>query len=238
MVNATTRVWIGTSGFQYPEWKGAFYPQDLPASKMLAYYAERFRTTEINYSFHRIPSAKTIHGWAAATPDQFKFSLKAPQKITHFAKLRDCGDTLNFFHKAIALLGEKLGIVLFQLPPNFKKDAALLESFLRDLPFGMRAAMEFRHTSWFDDDVFSQLKTCNVALCIAESDTLSAPQIATADFGYLRLRRGDYQSSDVARWTHFVRQQPDWQEAFIYFKHEESGTGPKFAREMMSLLGT
>ncbi|HEY8650057.1 MAG TPA: DUF72 domain-containing protein, partial [Chthoniobacterales bacterium] len=177
--------WIGTSGFQYTEWKGTFYPETLPASKMLLFYAERFSTTEINYTFRRIPSGKTIESWFNATPARFKFSLKAPQKVTHFAKLRDCADTLRYFYQVILDLESKLGPVLFQLPPAFKKDAPLLASFLNDIPSGSRAAFEFRHTSWFDDEVFALLKDKNMALCIADSEKLSAPVVVTADYGYL-----------------------------------------------------
>ena len=138
------KFWIGTSGFQYAEWKGNFYPEDLPAAKMLAFYAERLSTTEINYTFHRIPAAKTIDNWKQLTPELFRFALKAPQKITHWSKLRDCADTLEYFLKVVSGLGERLGPVLFQLPPTFKKDADVLSSFLREFP-DMRAAFEFRH---------------------------------------------------------------------------------------------
>jgi uncharacterized protein YecE (DUF72 family) len=232
-------LWIGTSGFQYAEWKGTFYPEDMPTAKMLPYYAERLATTEINYSFHRIPSAKTIEGWWKATPERFKFSLKAPQKITHWSKLRNCGDTLRFFHQVICDLEKKLGCVLFQLPPTLKKDAALLQAFLVDVPEGMRCAFEFRDGSWFDDDIFQLLKAKNLALCIADSDKLATPIVATADYGYLRLRRGDYQDADVARWADVIREkQSAWSGAFVYFKHEESGIGPKLATKMMELLAT
>ena len=139
--------WIGTSGFQYPEWKGTFYPEDLPTSKMLAFYAQRFTTTEVNYSFRRIPSPKTIQNWYEGTPPQFKFSLKAPQKVTHFAKLKNCGDTMGYFCQVITDLEAKLGLVLFQLPPNFKKDTALLADFLECVPAGLRAAFEFLEQS-------------------------------------------------------------------------------------------
>lgn len=232
-------LWIGTSGFQYAEWKGTFYPEDLPASKMLPYYAERFSTTEINYSFHRIPSAKTIEGWWKATPERFKFSLKAPQKVTHFAKLRNCGDTLRYFHQVICDLEKKLGPVLFQLPPTLKKDAALLQAFLVDVPDGMRAAFEFRDPSWFDDEIFDLLKTKNFALCIAEGEKLATPNVATADYGYLRLRREDYQDTDVVRWSEVIKARESvWSHAFVYFKHEKSGIGPKLAQQMIQLLDT
>jgi uncharacterized protein YecE (DUF72 family) len=230
------KTWIGTSGFQYTEWKGNFYPEDLPASKMLPYFAERLRTTEINYTFHRIPSAKTIENWKAQTPEDFSFALKAPQKITHWSKLRDCQDTIAYFCRVISDLGERLGPVLFQLPPNFKKDAEVLRSFLRELPT-IRAAFEFRHESWLDEEIFDLLRSSNLALCLADTEKMAAPTIVTADYGYLRLRREDYTGEDVARWATFVRQQDaQWQEAFVYFKHEDAGIGPKLAQEMMELL--
>ena len=231
-------LWIGTSGFQYPEWRGTFYPEVFPVSKMLPYYAERFSSTEVNYTFRRIPSAKTIDAWTAATPPQFRFSLKAPQTVTHFAKLRDCADTLRYFHQVTSALGDKLGAVLFQLPPGFKKDVPVLAAFLEELPTGMRGAFEFRHESWFDDEVFATLKARNVALCIADSAKLSTPVVATADYGYLRLRREDYTSDDIARWAETVQaKQAQWSDAFVYFKHEESGIGPKFAAEFRQHFG-
>ena len=230
-------LWVGTSGFQYTEWKGTFYPEDLPAAKMLSFYAERLSTTEVNYSFHRIPSAKSIQSWWEGTPERFKFSLKAPQKVTHFAKLRNCGDTLRYFFQVISDLEAKLGVVLFQLPPAFKKDAALFSDFLNDVPSGMRAAFEFRHTSWFDDEIFNLLKGKNLALCLADSETLSTPIVVTADYGYLRLRREDYQTTDVARWGDLIKEQgTNWSDAFIYFKHEESGIGPKLATQLREMF--
>src|SRR6185295_11798296 len=230
---------IGTSGFQYPEWKGTFYPEDLPAAKMLPFYAERFSTTEINYTFRRIPSPKTIENWCKLTPEKFKFALKAPQKITHFAKLQGCDDTLTYFYKVVSALGNRLGPILFQLPPFLRKDAALLGDFVRCFPQAMRAAFEFRHGSWFDDEIFSILKAHNVALCLSESDKLSAPLVMTADFGYLRLRREDYVQDDVRRWADVIRgNSVGWSDAFVYFKHEESGIGPKLASQMMQMFGS
>ena len=230
------KLWIGTSGFQYAEWKGNFYPEDLPAAKMLPFYAERFSTTEINYSFHRIPSAKTVDNWNALTPQNFRFALKAPQKITHWSKLRDCADTFEYFYGVVSKLREKLGPILFQLPPTFKKDAAVLGSFLREMPL-IPAAFEFRHKSWFDDEIFGLLKKRNLALCIADTDAIATPQKITADYGYLRLRREDYQKIDIERWAKFVwEQEGKWREAFVYFKHEESGIGPKLAKQMAELI--
>ena len=201
---------------------------------MLPYYAERFATTEINYTFHRIPSAKTIDGWYKAAPERFRFSLKAPQKVTHWAKLRNCADTLSYFHQVICDLEKKLGCVLFQLPPTLKKDAALLEAFLNDIPDGMRAAFEFRDAAWFSDDIFELLKRKNLALCVAESEKLATPDVATANYGYLRLRREDYQEADVARWSDAIMgHDAQWSDAYVYFKHEESGIGPKLAQQMI-----
>ena len=230
------KLWIGTSGFQYAEWKGNFYPEDLPAAKMLPFYAERLATTEINYTFHRIPAAKTIDNWKQLTPENFRFSLKAPQKITHFAKLRDCADTLRYFYDVVSALEAKLGPVLFQLPPNFKKDTFVLGDFVNGLPGGMRAAFEFRHESWFDEEVFDLLKATKTALCIADSEKLTAPKVSTANWGYLRLRREDYSKIDIEHWVEFVRAQHGWDDVFIYFKHEEAGIGPKLAAQMMALL--
>jgi uncharacterized protein YecE (DUF72 family) len=229
--------WIGTSGFQYSEWKGNFYPEDLSTAKMLSFYAEQFATTEVNYTFHRIPAQKTIENWKAKTPEKFRFALKAPQKITHWAKLRDCSDTLEYFCKVVTDLGERLGPVLFQLPPTFKKDADVLGAFLRELP-SMRAAFEFRHESWFDDEIFDLLCSRNIALCIADTDAIATPEKITADYGYLRLRRADYSEEDVKRWSQFVRgQKANWTDAFVFFKHEESGIGPKLAKQMIEILG-
>lgn len=231
------KTWVGTSGFQYSEWKGTFYPEDLPAAQMLSYYAERFSTTEINYTFHRIPAPKTIENWCKLTPPSFRFGLKASQKITHFAKLRNCQDTVDYFYEVACGLGDRLGPVLFQLPPQLKKDAELLARFTESLPASMRAAFEFRDSSWFDDEVFEILRKRNCSLCIADTEKLATPAVATADWGYLRLRREDYQSADVERWTGAIDEKADtWSEVFIYFKHEESGIGPKLAAQMLTLL--
>jgi uncharacterized protein YecE (DUF72 family) len=229
--------WVGTSGFQYPEWRGTFYPEKFPPAKMLPFYAERFSTSEINYTFYRIPNSKTIGAWDSSTPERFRFGLKAPQKITHIAKLRNCAELLDVFQRVVSALGSKLGPVLFQLPPNFKKDAALLNEFLDGVPDGLRMAFEFRHSSWFDDEIFTHLKNHNAALCIAESSDLVTPSIVTTDFGYLRLRREDYEKADIARWAKFIEAQEKlWSDTFVYFKHEESGIGPQLATQLMEEL--
>ncbi len=231
--------WIGTSGFQYAEWKGTFYPETMPTAKMLPFYGERFSSTEINYTFRRFPSEKTVARWVQETPAAFRFSLKAPQRITHFAQLKDCAEILYAFQRAVSGLGDKSGPVLFQLPPTFKKDTGRLADFLHEVPPEMRAAFEFRHASWFDDEVFSTLHKANAALCLAESADLATPPVATANFGYLRLRREDYAEADFARWAEFVlTQEKQWAAAHIYFKHEESGIGPKFAAAFRERLQT
>ncbi len=227
---------IGTSGFQYPEWKGTFYPADLPTAKMLPFYGEHFPTTESNYTFRQMPKPATLRRWAELTPTDFRFSLKAPQRITHFAKLRDCADSVRYFCETARELGPKLGTILFQLPPSFAKDLALLETFLRDLPSANRAAFEFRHPSWFDPETASVLRNANAALCIAESDDLVTPLTSTADHGYLRLRKPNYTDDELERWTEQIIAQSQWTDTFIYFKHEESGTGPAFADRLTSAL--
>jgi uncharacterized protein YecE (DUF72 family) len=229
--------WIGSSGFQYPEWKGIFYPEKMAPGRMLSFYAEHFSTTEVNYSFRRIPSRQTILNWAAATPEHFKFSFKAPQKVTHFARLRDSADVMDYFSGVVGVLGPKLGPVLFQLPPDFEKDVPRLEFFLETLPKRISAAFEFRNPSWFDDEVFTALESHNAALCVAESEKISTPKIVTADFGYLRLRREDYLEDDLDNWADFIRRHLSrWSEAFIYFKHEEKAVGPKYAQQMQQAL--
>jgi uncharacterized protein YecE (DUF72 family) len=230
-------IWVGTSGYNYPEWKGSFYPSDLASAKMLPYYAARFPTVEINATFYRMPTAKTLAGWDAATPAGFVLALKAPQRITHFARLRGIDDPLRFFCDVARTLGPKLGPLLFQLPPNFKKDTDRLAETLFLLPPDLRCAFEFRHDSWLSDDVYDLLRRRNAALCIAEGETMSTPVVATADFGYLRLRDEGYGDADRKRWAEIIRGLgTSWRETFVYFKHEESGTGPAFARRLAELL--
>lgn len=228
---------IGTSGFQYKEWKGRFYPGDLPLARMLPYYADHFSSTEINYSFRRIPSASTLAKWDGLTPAHFVFSFKAPQKITHWAKLRGAGEETARFFDALSFLGPKQGAILFQLPPAFKKDTAVLLEFLATLPPKIRIAFEFRHASWFSDDVFAALAAHGAALCLAESADLQTPFHATAGFGYLRLRREDYSAADLKAWARKISAQR-WNEAFVYFKHEDAAVGPKFAAAFARLFSS
>jgi uncharacterized protein YecE (DUF72 family) len=229
---------IGTSGYNYPAWKGSFYPADLPAAKMLPYYAARFPTVEINYTFYRMPTEKLVAGWAAQTPSPYKLTLKAPRRITHDNRLKNVGPLVESFCLVANTLGDKLGALLFQLPPNLKKDLALLDAFLADLPRKARAAFEFRHVSWLDEDVFGRLAARNYALCVADSEKLSTPVRVTADYAYFRLRDEGYTPDDIARWGETIaRATESCRDVFVYFKHEEQGKGPEFGRLLMNRLG-
>jgi uncharacterized protein YecE (DUF72 family) len=229
------RIHVGTSGYSYKEWKGTFYPEDLPASAMLRFYAERLHTVEINNTFYRMPSEKMIAAWATEAPLGFTFALKAPQRITHQLRLKDAGDLALAFVRIAGGLGEKMGPLLFQLPPSMKKDALRLEAFLALLPPAARVAFEFRHASWFDEEVFGALRKHRAALCAAEGEELKSPVVPTADWGYLRLRRTDYGDDSLAAWAETIRTQP-WNEAFVFFKHDE-GAAPDFAIKLIAKLG-
>jgi uncharacterized protein YecE (DUF72 family) len=231
-------IWVGTSGYNYPEWKGSFYPANLAQAKMLPYYAARFPTVEINYTFYRMPTEKLVSGWAEQTPSPYKLTLKAPRRMTHDSRLRNCGPLLSAFCGVAGSLRDKLGALLFQLPPNAKKDLPLFDAFLADLPPGARAAFEFRHVSWLDDEVFERLRQRNLALCVADSEKLSTPMTITADFAYFRLRDEGYTEQDIARWADTIaRETTRCRDVFVYFKHEEEGKGPAFARLLMDRLG-
>jgi uncharacterized protein YecE (DUF72 family) len=230
-------IWVGTSGYNYPEWRGTFYPEKLAAAKMLPYYAERFATVEINYTFYRAPNEKILEGWSSATPEQFKLTLKAPKRITHDARLRDCADRVRQFLETAAVLGPKLGALLFQLPPNLKKDVPLLDAFLDAFPPRVCAAFEFRHASWLDEEVYGRLRARNLALCVADSEKLATPVEITADYAYFRLRDEGYTPDDIARWAEVIRERTSaCREVFVYFKHEESGKGPEFGRMLVECL--
>jgi uncharacterized protein YecE (DUF72 family) len=232
------RFLVGTSGYNYPEWRGSFYPEKFPTGKMLAFYASHFNTVEVNYTFYRIPTPPLLEGWAKGTPDAFTFTLKAPRRITHDSKLQRCEDLTRTFCKTAATLGGKLGALLFQLPPTFKRDDAVLEAFLELLPEGTRAAFEFRHVSWHDESVFAALKRHNVALCVADSEKLSTPVRITADYAYFRLRDEGYTPDDIKEWADTIaRETARCRDVYVYFKHEEEGKGPEFARLLMQHLG-
>lgn len=230
--------WIGTSGYNYPEWKGGFYPQKLPANQMLSYYAQRLSTVEINYTYYRMPNAKTLESWNVATPERFKLTLKAPKRITHEARLRNCEDNLRYFIQTAAQLGPKLGALLFQLPPGFKQDVALLDEFLAIIPEGTCAAFEFRHGSWLSEETYARFRERNLALCVADSETMATPITVTADYAYFRLRDEGYSSNDIADWARRIRAATaDCKDVYVYFKHEEAGKGPEFARIFLDTLG-
>jgi len=230
-------LYVGTSGYSYKEWKGTFYPEDLPEKQMLHFYGERFRSVEINNTFYRMPKVSVLEAWAAEVPADFKFVLKASQRITHMQRLKDAGDSVAYLFKTAAALQERLGPMLFQLPPFLKKDAARLRDFLALLPAQPPVAFEFRHQSWFDDEILSMLREHRAVLCIAEAENdLETPFVSTADWGYLRLRRPDYGDPELKVWGDRVRQQ-NWQNAFIFFKHEDEGKGPQMAKRFLELIG-
>jgi uncharacterized protein YecE (DUF72 family) len=229
------RLLTGTSGFAYKEWKGSFYPADLPASGMLRYYADHFDSVEINNTFYRMPSVRTLEQWAADVPESFTFVLKASQTLTHRKRLRDVAEPADYFFTTAGTLGSRLGPVLVQLPPNMKKDVDRLVDFLALVPPTQRAAFEFRHDSWFDDEVYDTLRARGASLCIAHADAQDTPFVATADWGYLRLRQVAYDDDALRTWVQRVRGQ-DWSDAFVFFKHEDEGTGPRLAKRFVQLF--
>jgi uncharacterized protein YecE (DUF72 family) len=233
------RVHVGTSGYNYPEWRGTFYPESFPAGKMFAYYAERFQTVEINYTFYRMPTEKTTAAWREQAPPGFMYTLKAPRRITHEQRLLNSGDTLNFFCDAARVLGPHLATLLFQLPPTYKANLPRLEGFLKLLPADLRCAFEFRHDSWLTDEVFAMLTAHKAALCIADFGDKTTPLKPTARHGYFRLRDEGYTSEDLEAWAgNVAAQAANWDEVFVYFKHEEEGKGPEFARAFIDRLAS
>jgi uncharacterized protein YecE (DUF72 family) len=232
-------IWVGTSGYNYPEWRGSFYPEKFPTAKMLTYYAERLRTVEINYTFYRSPKPEILAGWSRQTPPEFRFTLKAPKRITHDARLRDCAESLKYFLGTAQTLGAKLAMLLFQLPPFFRKDVAVLDAFLESFPPGVRAAFEFRHSSWLSEEVYERLRARNLTLCVADSENSSTPVEITADYGYFRLRDEGYTPGDIERWARTIREKTArCRDVYVYFKHEEEGKGPQFARLLLDALGS
>jgi uncharacterized protein YecE (DUF72 family) len=227
-------VLVGTSGYSYKEWKGAFYPSDLAAGKFLGFYAAHLPTVEINNTFYRMPTAKLVSGWADEAPAGFVFAVKAPQRITHIAKLLNAAELTTTFVTIVSALGPRLGPLLFQLPPFLRKDVPRLAAFLEAAPKGPRYAFEFRHASWFDDEVWATLRAHGAALCVAEGEALESPLVATADWGYVRLRKDDYPDALVASWAARIRAQP-WKEAFVYVKHDE-GNAPAVAERLTSAI--
>jgi|ERR1044072_186146 uncharacterized protein YecE (DUF72 family) len=226
---------VGTSGYSYKEWKGIFYPEDLPAKEMLAYYSRQLPAVEINNTFYRLPQASMIENWKNQVPEHFRFSIKATQRITHIKRLKNAVEETKYLLETAGLLEERLGVVLFQLPPNSKKDAERLRDFLALLPSNTRASFEFRHESWFDEEIFDLLREKNCALVASDTDEMPLTEIeSTATWGYLRLRRVNYEEADLAGWMKRVQDQK-WKDAFVFFKHEDEGTGPKLAARFLAL---
>jgi uncharacterized protein YecE (DUF72 family) len=228
-----SRLLAGASGYSFKEWKGEFYPPDIKADAMLAWYAERLPTVEINNTFYRMPSSALLESWARATPEQFRFAIKAPRRITHLARLKadSAADSLGYLYRNLAALGPKRGPVLFQLPPFIKKDLARLSEFLKLLPQGHGAAFEFRNDSWFADDVYAELKAADAALCLSErEDNAPPPLVETAPWGYVRLRLETYAEQELAQWAAKLAA-TSWREIYVYFMHEP--TAPAYAQTLM-----
>ena len=221
------KLFAGTSGYAFKEWKGSFYPDDLKDEGMLGFYAGRFPAVEINNTFYRLPKEHVLQGWAAQVPDSFTFAIKASQRITHYARLKpECASAVEFLLRTTNSLAERCGPILFQLPPNLKKDAARLRAFLDTLPAGRRYTIEFRHESWFDDEVLDALRERDIAMCVTEQPEFASPVVSTASWGYARLHRLDYDEAALAGWAKRIAAQP-WGEAYVFFKHDEGiGSGP------------
>jgi uncharacterized protein YecE (DUF72 family) len=232
----TTRLALGTSGYAYKEWKGKFYPAELAASKYLGYYAERFPTVEINNTFYQMPKAATLEGWAKDVPPGFSFAFKAPGRITHQKRLKAVDEPVGYLWKTVAVLGERLGPVLYGLPPNMKKDVERLKAVLAVTPAGRRVAVEFRNETWFAEDVYQALRAAGAALCIADAEDFTVPFVATADWGYLRLRRASYDDAALAAWAGKI-DGTGWSDAVVYFKHEDEGAAPAMAKRMGEVAG-
>ena len=227
---------VGTSGFSYKEWKGPFYPENLPAKDMLRFYGEHLPAVEINNTFYRLPKREVIANWAEQVPDTFRFSIKASRRITHFKRLKETDEVLEYMLSAVGVLGDRLGVVLFQLPPNFKKDMDRLGPFLEMIPEDVRAAFEFRNASWFDDEVHEALRAHGAALVVADTNEEDAAIVSTAPFGYLRLRKDTYTDRNIAAWAKKVTEQ-EWDNAFVFFKHEDAGGGPNMAKKFLEVAG-
>jgi uncharacterized protein YecE (DUF72 family) len=248
--------YVGTSGYSYKEWKGNFYPDKLAAKDMLAYYAEHLPSVEINNTFYRMPKASVLETWASQVPESFRFVLKASQRITHRKRLKDAGEEVRYLWDTALTLGDRLGVILFQLPPSLRKDADRLGEFLRIVPDPARAAFEFRHDSWFDDEIHDVLHSKGAALCVADTgddansakttapDTMDAPTTntgtddgvtSTTSWGYLRLRRERYADDELRAWVRRIRRQ-DWTAVYVFFKHEDDGAGPEMASRFLAMV--
>lgn len=230
----------GTSGYAYKPWKGPFYPEDLPQQKMLDFYSLHLPSVEINNTFYRLPKKEVLQAWSDAVPQHFRFSIKASRRITHIRKLNEgATEALDYLLATTAVLGEKLGALLFQLPPNMGLNQERLDSFLDRLPTGGRYAFEFRNASWFCDEVYESLNRAGAALCLADTGDpeCDAPWVQTADWGYLRLRREGYDQGQIESFAQRVSES-GWTESYTFFKHEDAGAGPRLARRFLDALGS
>jgi uncharacterized protein YecE (DUF72 family) len=230
------KLFVGTSGYSYKQWKGHFYPEKLSDKEFLNFYGTKLNAVEINNTFYQMPKEAAMQHWAEQVSKGFAFSIKASQRITHIKRLNDVGSETEYLIRTARTLGEKLGVLLFQLPPNMKKDSARLDAFFKPLSGDVRIAFEFRHESWFDEETFALLRTHNASLCIADvdDDGLHVPFVSTANWGYLRLRREHYTPAELKKWHKKVNEQK-WNAAFIFFKHEDEAIGPKLAMQFLNL---
>ena len=228
-------LYVGTSGYSYKEWKGSFYPKALPAKEMLSYYASRLRAVELNNTFYRMPQPSMIESWKTQVPEGFRFSVKAPQTITHFRRLNNASPQTQLMLKTVAALEERLGAIIFRLPENMKKDLKRLEIFLKELPVDTPVVFDFRHASWFDDEVVELLRSQRRVFCISDIEDLpESYTYKTADWGYVRLRRVKYSDADLKTWVNRIKAQK-WKDTYVFFKHEDQGTGPKLAAQFHRL---
>jgi uncharacterized protein YecE (DUF72 family) len=230
------KLWVGTSGYSYKEWLGTFYPERLPSKEMLRFYASRLAAVEINNTFYRLPKQDMVASWAEQVPAEFRFAVKASQKITHVKRLKETTEEVAYLYRAVSVLASRLGPVLFQLPPSLRSDAQRLNEFVSNLPEAAVAAFEFRHPSWLNDEVLACLRARNCALCIADTDEAETPDvISTATWGYVRLRRSNYSAGDLRAWQERILSQ-GWNEAYVFFKHEDEGVGPRLAAQFVDLV--
>jgi uncharacterized protein YecE (DUF72 family) len=229
------KLYVGTSGYSYKEWKGNFYPENISASEMLSYYASHLPAVELNNTYYRMPQPNAVESWRAQVPKNFRFSVKAPQSITLYRRLKDAGWQTKQMLKTVSVLEDRLGAVLFRMPEDMKKDLARLESFLKELPADTPAAFEFRHATWFDEEVVQLLRSYNRVLVISDTDEMPTSDIVkTADWGYVRLRRVQYSAADLKAWAKQIKAQK-WKTAYVFFKHDDEGTGPKLAAQFLKL---
>lgn len=229
------KFWVGTSGYSYKEWKGNFYPEDLPDKEMLAYYSQQLQAVEINNTFYRMPKTEMLEKWADKVPKDFRFILKGSRKISHMKRMKECEEEVDYLYKTAKVLSEQLGAILFQFPPYLRKDLPRLENFIKLLPEDAKTAFEFRHESWFDDEIYDCLRDKSCALCFSDTeDNMVNVLVSTAPWGYLRLRKQNYGQMELEEWMKKITVQ-SWDEAFVFFKHEDEGAGPKLAKEFIEL---